>query len=268
MRRASAVFFSALSLVAAASPVAAPVPTIHELRIGPIAETKAGMDVVFAGPAAPCGERLKGRFSVFGSRAIPVDGPVTRRPDGGCSVRLEIPFSALGPEALANASLTVVGWSFVGEVSIQGTPHPVNWAGSVPREAVRLTESMKTTLTRFVRVRDMSIGNVRFGTSTMTVDVEILQPLSFDLRLVRASYEVGVGGAAVASGVRENLLLHAGRKNTLQLPVTLDHGGLLRAVGSAAWSGQLEGVLSGRAKLRVPSGELEFPFEFPVALSP
>ncbi len=48
----------------------------------------------------------------------------------------------------------------------------------------------------------------------------------------------------------------------------LDHGGLLRAVGAAASSGRVEGVLSGLARLRVPSGELEFSFEFPVTLSP
>jgi len=255
-------------LAAAAPPAAAPAPTVRELRMGPVAETKVGMEVVFAGPAAPCGERLKGRFSAFGSGGVPVDGPVTPRPEGGCSVRFEMPFSALGPEVLANAHLTALGWSFTGERSGQGPPRPVNWAGSVPREAVRPTESMKVALARFVRVRDVSIGNVGFGTSTVTVDLEVLQPLSFDLRIVGASYELAVAGTAVASGGRENLLLRAGRKNVLQLPVDLNHGALLRALGAAAWGGQVEGVLSGRARLRVPAGELEFPFEFPVTLSP
>jgi hypothetical protein len=235
--------------------------------MGPIAETKVGMEVIFAGPAGPCGERLKGRFSAFGSGAVPVDGTVTPHPDGRCSIRFEMPFSALGSEVLANANLTAVGWSFVGERSIEGTPRPVSWSGSVPREAVRPTESMKSTLTRFVRVRDVSVGNVGFGTSTVTADLEILQPLSFDLRLVGASYELAVAGAVVASGKRENLVLHAGRRNMLQLPVSLDHRGLLAAAGAAALSGRVEGVLSGLAKLRVPAGEMEFPFEFPVNLS-
>jgi len=260
------VFF--LLLAAEAPGAEAPAPAVREVRMGPVAETKVGTEVVFAGPAAPCGERLNGRFSAFGSGGILVEGPVTPRPEGGCSIRFDLPFSALGPVVLTNANLSALGWSFVGERSGRGAPRPVNWAGRIPREAVRSTESTKVTLARFVRVREVSLGRVGLGASTVTVDLEVLQPLSFDLRIVGASYELAVAGTAVASGRRENLRLHAGRRNVLPLPVELDHGGLLRALGAAAWGGRVEGVLSGLAKLHVPGGELEFPFEFPVTLSP
>ena len=61
--------------------------------------------------------------------------------------------------------------------------------------------------------------------------------------------------------------LHAGRANRLLLPVELSHGGVLSGLWKAATGGRVEGVLTGIAKLRVPAGDLEFPFEFPVKLS-
>jgi hypothetical protein len=263
----AAVLFSAFTLLAAAPTAPAPLSAVRELRVGPIGETKTRMELIFAGPAAPCGERLKGSFSVFGSGGIAVDGTVAPHPEGGCSVRFEMPFSAVGPEALANVNLSAVGWSVVGELSENGKRRTVKWAGSIPREAVKLTESMQVTLRRFVTVRDVGLGNVSIGQSTVNVDLEIVQPLSFDLGFVEASYELTVGDRVVASGRRERFLLHTRQRNTLRCPVNLDHAALLLAAGQAAWSGEVEGMLTGVARMRVPAGELEFPFEFPVTLS-
>jgi hypothetical protein len=134
------------------------------------------MELVFAGPAAPCGERLKGSFSVFGSGGIPVDGTVAPHPEGG-------------------------------------------------------------------------------------------HPLAFDLRFVEAAYELTVDGKPLAKGRKEKFLLHAGRANRLLLPVELSNGGVLSGLWKAATGGRVEGVLTGIARLRVPAGELVFPFEFPVKLS-
>jgi hypothetical protein len=73
--------------------------------------------------------------------------------------------------------------------------------------------------------------------------------------------------SSIASRRREKFLLHAGRVNRLMLPVELSNGGVLSGLWKAATGGRVEGVLTGIAKLRVPAGELEFPFEFPVKLS-
>jgi len=243
------------------------VPSVRELRVGPIAETKTGMELVFAGPAAPCGERLRGSFSVFGSGGIPVDGTVAPHPEGGCSVRFEMPFSTIGPEVLGKANLTAVGWSLGGELSGKGKPRQVSWAGSVPREAVRLTESMKVTLRRFVAVKETHVESLGVGKSTLNADLELKNPLAFDLRFVEAAYELTVDGKPLAKGRREKFLLHAGRANRLLLPVELSNGGVLSGLWKAATGGHVVGVLTGIARLRVPAGELEFPFEFPVKLS-
>ena len=267
IRRAAVVLLGASTLLAVPAPSPVSPPSVRELRVGPIGDTKTGFELIFAGPTAPCGERLKGSFSVSGSAGIPVDGNVAPRPEGGCAVRFDVPFSSVGPEVLAKAKQPAVEWSLGGELSGKGNPRRVTWAGSVPREAVRLTESISATLSRFVRVREVSVGNLGFGGSMVTVDLEILQPLSLDLRIADASYELVVAGTVVASGNQGNFLLHGRRKNMLQLPVNLDHGGLLAAVGKVAWSGSVKGMLSGVAKLRVPAGDLDFPFEFPVTLS-
>ena len=267
IRRTAVLLLGASTLLATAALSPVPPPSVRELRVGPISDTKTGMELIFAGPAAPCGERLKGSFSVFGSGGMPVDGSVTPHAEGGCSLRFALPFSALGPDVLGKTNLAAVDWSLIGERSGKGTPRPLHWTGSIPREAVKLTESMKSTLRRFVRVRDVSVGNLGLGSSTVTADLEILQPLSFDLWFLQASYELAVAGKPVASGRRNKFVLHAGRKNALQLPVSLDHGGLIAAVGQAAWSGSVEGTLSGAARMRVPAGDLDFPFEFPVTLS-
>jgi Late embryogenesis abundant protein len=265
--RAALALVAASALLSASPPAAAPVPSVRELRVGPIAETKTGMELVFAGPAAPCGERLKGSFSVFGSGGIPVDVTVAPHPEGGCSVRFEMPFSTVGPEVLAKANVTAVAWSLGGELSGKGKPRKVSWAGTVPRGAVSLTESMKVTLRRFVAVKETHVESLGVGKSTLNADLELKNPLAFDLRFAEAAYELTVNGKPLAKGRRDKFLLHAGQANRLLLPVELSNGGVLSGLWKAATGGHVEGRLTGIAKLRVPTGELEFPFEFPVKLS-
>jgi hypothetical protein len=54
----------------------------------------------------------------------------------------------------------------------------------------------------------------------------------------------------------------------LQLPIQIEYDGVLAAAGkSAASRGQVDGKLTGVARLRWPSGDLDFPFEFPVKMA-
>jgi Late embryogenesis abundant protein len=132
---------------------------------------------------------------------------------------------------------------------------------------VSLTESMKVTLRRFVAVKETRLESLGVGKSKLNADLELKNPLAFDLRFVEAAYELTVNGKPLAKGRREKFLLHAGRANRLLLPVELSNAGVLSGLWKTATGGRVEGVLTGIAKLRVPAGELEFPFEFPVKLS-
>jgi hypothetical protein len=257
----------ALLAAAPAPSPAAPEPTVHELRVGPVAETGVGMELILVGSAAPCGERLKGRVSILGSVGIGVDAVVAPRPDRGCSLRFELPYSAVGPDALAKAKLPAVGWSFTGARSTNGTWRDLSWRGSLPREVIRLTEPTKATVGRFVAVKEMQIGSLGVATSTVNIDVEVKNPLAFDLGFVGAAYELIVAGRPLATGRKDQFVLRAGRASRLLLPVELSNEGVISSLWGIATGERVDGVLRGTVRLRVPNGELDFPFELPVTLS-
>jgi len=117
-----------------------------------------------------------------------------------------------------------------------------------------------------VAVKETHIGSVGFGKSALNVDLDLKNPLGFDLRFVVAAYDLTIDGKPVAKGRREKFIVHAGVTNRLEMPVELSHGGVLGSIWKAATGGKVEGVLAGVARLRVPVGDVEFPFELPVKL--
>lgn len=265
--RALHVRLPLLALLAAAAPLPSP-PVVREFRVGPIDAGKAGMELVFDPKGAPCGESVKGTFTLFGSApGAPVDAPLVYVPEGGCALRFDYPFSAIGPDLVGRSKVDALEWSLTGERRSLPPAKPIAWRGRAPRETVKLTESMKVTLRRFVSVRKVGVGSLGLKTSTVNAVLDVTNPLSFDLRIAEAAYELTVDGKPVAKGRKEKFLLHAKRTNRLEMPIELDHVGLLAAAGKAALGKGVTGVLSGAGKLRLPAGDLEFPFEFPVTLS-
>jgi hypothetical protein len=127
---------------------------------------------------------------------------------------------------------------------------------------------MKVTLRRFVRVQETHLGHVGLERITVNIDLDILVPLGFDLKFLEARYTMDVNEKRVSRGQKEKFLLHAGRWNRLEFPIEIEYRGLLAAAGKAAVSGgRVEGKLTGLARLRLPSGDLDFPFEFPVRIA-
>jgi hypothetical protein len=256
----------AAALVAASAPT--PSPVLREFRVGPINAGKAEMELVFEPNGAPCGESVRGSFTLFGSApGVPVKAPLVYIPEGGCALRIDYPFAAIGPDLVGKSKVDALEWSLTGERLLLPPAKPISWSGRAPREAIKLTESMKVTLRRFVAVRNVTVGEMGFARSTVNAVLDVTNPLSFDLRITEAAYELTVDGKPVAKGLKEKFLLHANRENRVELPVELDHAGLLAAAGKAALGKGVAGVLSGVGKLRLPAGDLEFPFEFPVTLS-
>lgn len=226
------------------------------------------MELVFEPVGAPCGETIHGTFALFGSAAaVPVDAPLVYLPEGGCAIRFSYPFTAIGPDLVGRSKVDALEWLLAGERRLLPPVKPVVWSGRAPREAVKLTESMKVTLRRFVAVRKVGIGSLGMMSSTVNAVLDVTNPLSFDLKIAEAAYELTVDGKPVAKGRKEKFLLHALRANHLEFPIELDHAGLLASAGRAALGKGVAGVLSGLGKLRLPAGDLEFPFEFPVTLS-
>jgi hypothetical protein len=256
------------ALPAAGFPPTPDEPSLRELRVGPVGETKAGMELVFEPKGAPCGETIRGTFKLFGSASgVPVDAPLVQIPEGGCALRFDYPFAAVGADLVEHAKVDSLEWSLTGERHLVPPVKPIAWSGRVPREAVKLTDSARVTLRRFVAVRSVMVGDVGLLTSTVNAVLEVTNPLSFDLRIAEVAYELTVNGTPVARGRKEKFLLRANRENRLELPIELDYAGLLAAAGTAALGDGVAGVLSGTGKLLLPAGDLDFPFDFPVTLT-
>lgn len=258
----------ALVLALAGAAATAPSPSLREFRVGPIDAGKVRIELVFEGKGAPCGETIHGTFTLFGSTpGVPVDAPLVNIPEGGCALRFDYPFAAIGPDLVGHAKVDWLEWSLTGERRLLPRAKPIAWSGRAPREAVKLTESTRVTLRRFVAVRSVMVGDIGFTSSTVNAVLDVTNPLSFDLRIADVEYELTVDGKPVASGRKEKFLLHANRKNRVELPVELDYAGLLAAAGRATLGDGVAGVLSGTGNLRLPAGDLDFPFEFPVTLT-
>jgi hypothetical protein len=259
---------AAFVLALAGAAPTAPSPSLREFRVGPIEAGKAGMELVFEPNGAPCGETVRGTFTLFGSApGVPVEAPLVYLPEGGCALKFDYPFAAIGPDLVGHAKVDALEWSVAGESRLMPPPRPIAWSGRAPREAVKLTEPMKTVLRRFVAIRKVGVGSLGLKGSTVNAVIDVRNPLSFDLRIAEAVYELTVEGKLVAKGRKEKFLVHAKRGNRIELPIELDHAGLLSAAGKAAFGKGVGGVLSGVGKLRLPAGDLEFPFEFPVTLA-
>lgn len=124
------------------------------------------------------------------------------------------------------------------------------------------------TLRRFMKTPDIHVGGLGLKTTTVNAEVEVLSPLHFNLRVAEARYKVEANGKEVASGAKERFLVHGGRPNRIQVPISVNNGAAIAAAGSTlARGGKIDGKLTGLARLRFPGGDLELPIEFPVKLS-
>ena len=68
--------------------------------------------------------------------------------------------------------------------------------------------------------------------------------------------------------MKEKFIVFGGRANRIRISVAVDNGAALAAAGSTLTSGgNVDGKLTGLARLRLPGGDVDFPIEFPVKLS-
>ena len=265
-----------LALVLAAatvalSPVPAPLPggPEKEVWIGPFGAQRVEVRMLLPLRAnVRSGDRLTGTISLFDAAVLPVDSFPERLPSGRWLFQFFLPYGTLSPEALARGSTEAIDYRLKADLRSGVVSKPMEFRGRIPRDHLQLTESMKVTLRRFVRVQETHLGHVGLGRATVNIDLDILVPLGFDLKLLEARYEMDVGERTVSRGRREKFLLHGGRWNRLQFPIELEYGGVLAAAGKAATSrGQVDGKFTGIARLRLPSGDLDFPFEFLVKIA-
>ena len=115
---------------------------------------------------------------------------------------------------------------------------------------------------KFLSLQKVRLTEMSLLSSEAVGDLTILNPLGFDLRIAEARYVLFAEGEQVGDGAARGMILHAGQKNVLQLPIEIDHASLLAAAGQALVSGGDVAVrLKGRLVLRLKGGDVVVPLD-------
>ena len=95
-------------------------------------------------------------------------------------------------------------------------------------------------------------------------DLAILNPLGFDLQASpRRSTSSSPTAEQVGDGAARGMILHAGQKNVLSLPIEIDHGSLIAAAGQALVVGRRMSRCASRDRLvlRLKGGDVVVPLD-------
>lgn len=132
-------------------------------------------------------------------------------------------YDLLPPEILVCANTKVLHCGFTDALQPSAALKPIELRQRIPRDHLQLTESMKVTLRRFVRVYETHLGHVGLGRATINIGLDILVPLGFDLKFLEAKYAMDVNEKTVSRGQKGKFLLHGSRWNRLEFPIESEY---------------------------------------------
>jgi LEA14-like dessication related protein len=133
------------------------------------------------------------------------------------------------------------------------------WAGSRAWKDVEV-DGNRETLAGFRALDGVTLTSLSLISSEAQAEVSLRNPFAFDLRIAETRYTLTADGSVVGSGETRGMILHANRKNTLDLPIEIDHGDLVSAAGSALFSGGDVAVrIDGRIVVRLKGGDVPIP---------
>ncbi len=136
---------------------------------------------------------------------------------------------------------------------------PREWAGT---QSFHDVEFEGGDAEKFLSLRNVRLTEMSLLSSEAVGDLAILNPLGFDVRIAEARYVLFAEGEQVGDGAARGMILHAGQRNVLELPIEIDHGSLLAAAGQALVSGGDVAVrLKGRLVLRLKGGDVVVPLD-------
>ncbi len=245
------ILLSALALALAAAPAGGPLKFAVQLA----GEQEARATI--SGPEAALGAGpFRGSLAINGSSAeLPVSGTVTHA-DGRWRLPVVVRYADVPAAWMDGFRTDTFTYRLRGAVA--GGP-PREWAGTQP---LRDVEVAGGDADRFLSLEHVRLTEMSLLSSEAVGDLAILNPLGFDLRIAEARYVLFAEGEPVGDGAARGMILHAGQRNRLSLPIEIDHASLLAAAGQALVAGGDVAVrLKGQLILRLKGGDLVVPLD-------
>jgi LEA14-like dessication related protein len=137
----------------------------------------------------------------------------------------------------------------------------VVWRGRLDWGDVSIRESDPAAST-FVSLTGVEIRSFSPSGSSGVARVRIRNPFAFPLTIASSQYRLEAAGREVGHGATRGILLRPSRASVLDVPLDVDHAGLLAAVGAAAFStGGAPARLRGWVNLRLSGGDVHIPID-------
>jgi LEA14-like dessication related protein len=243
------------SLLAAVLAASGPSPGMLRFSVDVVSVTEARLTISGAEAELPAGA-FRGSVSVNGSPAeLPISGDVTHS-GGKFLLPVTVRFKDL-PEAWTGTFRTDT-FSYRVRGSVAGQA-PREWTGTQAFEDV---EASGEKSDRFIALQNVRLTEMSLLESEGVGELMIVNPLGFDVRIAEMTYVLFAEGEPVGEGSARGLILRGGRKNTLTLPIGIDHASLLSAAGKALVAGGDVAVrLKGKIVLRLKGGDVAVPLD-------
>jgi LEA14-like dessication related protein len=212
-----------------------------------------------SGPAAELAPGpFQGSIAINGSPAeLPISGTVTHA-GGRWQLPVVVKYASV-PAAWAEGFRTdSFTYRLRGSTGAAGAA-PREWAGT---ETFKEVEFSGGDSDKFLSLQDVKLTEMSLLSSEAVGQLAILNPLSFDVRIAEAQYVLYADGEQVGDGAARGMILRAGQKNVLNLPISIDHASLLAAAGQALVAGGDVAVrLTGKLVLRLKGGDVVVPLD-------
>jgi LEA14-like dessication related protein len=247
------------TLLAAAAAAGSPGPLRFSVEVSGTTDVR----VTVTGPEAelPAGP-FRGTVSINGSPAeVPFSG-VAVHSGGRFRLPVTVRYSDL-PEAWTEGFSTETFKYRVRGTSESGKPR--EWTGT---QSFQEVEASAERSDRFLALQNVRLTDMSLLSSEGVGELMLVNPLSFDVKIAEATYALFAEGEPVGEGSTRGLILRARHKNTLRLPIAIDHASLLSAAGRAvAGGGDVAVRLKGRLVLRLKGGDVAVPLDLSSRLS-
>lgn len=127
---------------------------------------------------------------------------------------------------------------------------------------------VEQSVSQFLHLRSVAVERLSLTETRARGELEVRNPFSFDLKIAGLEYRLLAESGEIGRGRGRGILLHKATTSRVELPLSVEHGPLIRAAGTALLSGgEIGGSLVGTLTIRLPAGDVKIPFAAPGKIS-